>query len=63
MHMQVKQEYCILRDLAPIPAPHPIYCSTAADERIVGREFIIIEFVPVGSLLLLFHRDTKLQLL
>lgn len=47
-YAQVKQEYSTLSGLPPnAPAPRPLYCSTAADERIVGREFIILEFVPV----------------
>ena len=45
---QVKTEYSILQDLHPdIPVPKPIYCSTSHDGRIVGTEFIVLEFIQV----------------
>ena len=46
--VQVLQEYDILRSLpSDVPVPKAVYASSANDEVIVGRAFIIMKFVPV----------------
>ena len=46
--IQVLQEYDILKSLpSDLPIPRALYASSASDEAVVKRAFIIVEFVPV----------------
>ena len=51
-NLQVKKEYNILDRLyanGTIPVPQPLHCSTQSEYRMVGTDFLVMEYVKVRT--------------